>query len=161
MKKFCFALTVAAIAWLALSSTALLPAQTELPPPKQESTEKSEMPIPDAALLTQRGRELAQELRMLRRTRNNMGSKHPTRPLIEQKIEAVEEQLQAWEPAFGNPPPNPFQPGGDRQPGGGADAPQMNEYDLRQMVIRLSKRVEELERRVSQLERSARRGGPR
>jgi hypothetical protein len=154
MKNDAFALVAVAAASLALSSAALLPAQTELPPPKEESAEKSEMPIPNAALLTQRGRELAQELRMLRRTRDTMGSKHPTRPLIEQKIEAVEEQLQAWEPAFGNPPPNPFQPGGG-QPGGEADAPQMNEYDLRQMVIRLTKRVEELERRVSQLERAA------
>ena len=31
-------------------------------------------------------------------------------------------------------------------------SPQMNEYDLRQVVIRLTKRVEALEQRVSQLE---------
>ena len=108
---------------------------------------KKEKAIPEAALLTERGRQLAKELRMLRKARDSMGSKHPTLPLVKDKIEAIEEQLEAWEPAFGDPPENPFHPNDDSAP-----SPQMNEYDLRQIVIRLTKRVEALEKRVTQLE---------
>jgi len=157
MTKLIPALLAAGVVWLALSLTSFVPAQTELPAPKATEPESTDKPIPEAALLTERGRQLAQELKMLRRTRATLGSKHPTLPLIVKKIEAVEEQLEAWEPAFGTPPPNPFQPQSSRSGSTRmSTSPQMNEYDLRQMVIRLTRRVEELERRVSQLERAAR-----
>lgn len=114
--------------------TSQLFAQTERAKPSDQ--------VPQAALLTERGKQLAEELRLLKRSRETMGPKHPSLPLVNKKIEAIQEQLQAWEPAA-----NPFRP-----ESGEKTTPQMNEYDLRQMVIRLNKRVEMLEKRVSQLE---------
>ena len=128
---------------LATFLTAHLNAQTGgLPAPNSKSTANADV-VPQAALLTERGRQLAEELRMLKRSRESMGSKHPTLPLINQKIEAITEQLQAWEPAE-----NPFHPGDEQQ-----KKPQINDYDLRQMVIQLNKRVEMLEKRVAELEK--------
>ncbi|MCC9601428.1 hypothetical protein LOC67_12805 [Stieleria sp. JC731] len=102
---------------------------------------------PKAALLTERGKQLWEERKLLKKNLESMGSKHPNRPGVEAKIEAIEEQLQAWEPA-----PNPFRAGSDEP-----TSPQMNDYDLRQVVIRLTKRVEALEKRVSVLEAEAKR----
>ncbi|OYP33034.1 hypothetical protein [Rhodopirellula sp. MGV] len=108
-----------------------------------KESDDSEIVVPNAALLTERGKELTEEMRVLKRNLAAMGERHPSRPTVEAKIEAIQEQLQAWEPAYGNES-NPFR---------AAEAmPQMNEYDLRQLVIRLNKRVELLEQRVSELE---------
>lgn len=123
------------------SVAAKLNAQGRTQPGGKKPAAASEQ-IPPAALLTERGRQLADELRLLQRSRDSMGAKHPTLPLINKKIEAVLEQLQAWEPA-----PNPFH--------AEESGPQMNEYDLRQVVIKLSKKVEELEKRVAKLESQA------
>ncbi len=135
---------VGLIALLVVCLTSQLSAQTGSQD-KSGSKAKSADEVPRAALLTERGRQLAEELRMLKRSRDSMGAKHPTLPLVNQKIEAIEEQLEAWEPAIGEPPPNPFHPDQESKP-------QMNDYDLRQIVIRLSKRVESLEKRVAELE---------
>lgn len=122
-----------------------LSAQTGPAQDGESKTQPSAEQVPRAALLTERGRQLAEELRLLKRSRESMGSKHPTLPLVNKRIEAIEEELQAWEPAIGPPADNPFHP----NPG----KPQMNDFDLRQMVIRLNKRVEALEKRVAELER--------
>ena len=121
-----------------------LNAQTKPTPAGDSPSAKGGDVVPRAALLNERGRELAEELRMLKRSRESMGSKHPTLPLINNKIEAIQEQLEAWEPAVGQPAENPFHPSQSK--------PQMNEYDLRQMVIKLNKRVEMLEKRIDLLE---------
>ncbi|MEM0925961.1 MAG: hypothetical protein AAGJ83_07980, partial [Planctomycetota bacterium] len=117
-------------------------AQTDetLKPPKVDES------VPEAALLTERGRQLANELKMLQRTRDTLGPKHPTLPIVEQKIKDVLGLLSAWEPKYGESD-NPFRKGeaSDR-------VEMMNEYDLRQVVLRLSKRVDELEKRVATLE---------
>jgi len=144
MKKISIVLATMLVAVFALSLETSLPAQTGS---ESVESDRAEKPIPEAALLTERGRQLANELRLLRRTRSTLGSKHPTLPLVEKQIAAVEEQLEAWEPAFGKPPANPFHPEAEAMP-------QMNEYDLRQIVIRLSRQVEQLEKRVEQLERA-------
>ncbi|MEM6473937.1 MAG: hypothetical protein AAF802_30580 [Planctomycetota bacterium] len=112
-----------------------------LKPPKRSET------VPEAALLTERGRQLAHELKMLKRTRDTMGPKHPTLPVVEKKIDAVLELLSAFEPAYGDSTDNPFRKGGEK-----TDPDMINEYDLRQIVLRLSKRVEQLEARVTELE---------
>ena len=137
---------VALIALLAVCVAGQLSAQTGPSETGDSKAAKSADSVPRAALLTERGRQLAEELRMLKRSRDSMGSKHPTLPLVNKKIEAIQEQLEAWEPAVGEPPENPFHP--NQEP-----KPQMNEYDLRQIVIRLTKRVESLEKRVAELER--------
>lgn len=136
MKKSVQIIGVALVAMLVVSLASQLPAQTGSSDSKNS---KSAEKAPQAALLTERGRELVEQLRLLRRSRENLGSKHPTLPLINIQIAAIKEQLEAWEPAA-----NPFHPS--------QTTPQINDYDLRQIVLRLNKRVEMLEKRVSELE---------
>ena len=112
----------------------------------QSPKERSDDEIPRAALLTERGRELAEELRMLKRTRDSLGSKHPTLPVVLEKIEQVKLQLQAWSPS-GAGAENPFRPGQSK--------PEINQTDLRQIVLQLSMRIEQLERRVQTLEKQS------
>jgi hypothetical protein len=96
--------------------------------------------IPEAALLTERGRQLSEELRRLRRTESSLGERHPSIATVREKIAAVEEQLQAWLPkAEGN------RPLGER-------LPEMNPEDVKQLVLRLSAKIDQLERRVNALE---------
>ncbi len=100
--------------------------------------------IPRAALLTERGRQLADQLRVLRRAEASMGLKHPNLGAVQKQIEEIKEQLEAWAP------------GSDSKPGedAAADAvPKMNEKDLKQLVLRMSAKIERLERRVDALER--------
>lgn len=133
----------AAILLVVSLTTVRLNAQTD---GKDQSKASENAPIPEAALLTERGRQLAQQLRLLRRTREGLGAKHPTLPVVEKKIEAVLEELSAWEPAYGDAEENPFRPGAKKDP------KMLNEYDLRQLVLRLAKRVEQLEGRIEKLE---------
>jgi uncharacterized protein involved in exopolysaccharide biosynthesis len=142
MRKSLQIVGVLLVAMLVFSIATKLRAQTD---DSGSGSAKSAENVPQAALLTERGRQLAEQLRLLKRSRDSMGSKHPSLPSINTQIEAIEEQLEAWEPAFGEPAENPFHPG--------RATPQMNEFDLRQIVIRLNKRVESLEKRVAELER--------
>ena len=107
--------------------------------------------IPKAALLTERGQQLAERLRMLRHNEKNLGGKHPALPEVQLQIEEVKLQLEAWSPA-----PNPFRSGV-----GTADVPmraipQMNDEDLRQLVIRLADDIRLLEQRLERVEKRTR-----
>jgi hypothetical protein len=144
MKKSIQITGIVLVAMLVVSVATQLRAQTDA---SGSSSSDSAESLPQAALLTERGRELAKQLRLLKRARDSMGSKHPTLPSVNKQIEGIEEQLQAWEPAMGDKAENPFQTSRS------TPTPQMNEYDLRQIVIRLNKRVEALEKRVADLER--------
>ena len=144
MKKLHHAIGAVLVVSLAVFLATQSNAQTGPEADSDPGAAKSAAPVPRAALLTERGRQLAEELRLLKRSRESMGAKHPTLPLINTKIAAIEEQLQAWEPSYGEPAENPFHPNPEK--------PQMNEYDLRQIVIQLNKRVEQLEKRVTELE---------
>ena len=104
--------------------------------------------IPKAALLTERGRQLAEELRMLRRNVANMGAKHPALEETKAEIEAVKMHLEAWAPA-----PNPFR-AGERV--SVRAIPQMNDEDLRQLVIRLTDDIRLLEQRLERVEKRTR-----
>ncbi|TWT56253.1 hypothetical protein CA85_44350 [Allorhodopirellula solitaria] len=115
--------------------------------------------VPPAALLTDRGRALAENLRNLRRTRANLGSKHPTLPVIEKAISETEQQLRAWLP--GDPvEENPFEsrdaPPTAKPPAAESSAANagMNDTDLSQLVLRLHVRIEKLENRVRKLEQA-------
>ncbi|MEO1526310.1 MAG: hypothetical protein AAFX06_12795 [Planctomycetota bacterium] len=99
--------------------------------------------VPAGALQTERGRELAIELKNLYRSKQSMGPRHPSLPTVEKRIEAVKSLLKAFAPAE-----NPFK-GKDNSD---ADPNMMNDYDLRQLVLKLNKRVEQLEKRVEELE---------
>ncbi len=115
--------------------------------------------IPEAALLTDRGTELAQQLRLLRWSEARMGPKHPALPDVRQQIADVEELLKAWQIA-----PNPFRLSDITEPDQllAGNATDMNERDLQQIVLILAKEVQDLNhrlslvnRRVNQLERQA------
>lgn len=113
--------------------------------------------IPPAALLTDRGRELAENLRNLRRTRANLGGKHPTLPVVERAIAETERQLRAWLPSEEGSD-NPFK-NLDSSPQRSSSAARneseksaINETDLRQLVLRLHAKIEQLEERVRLLE---------
>jgi hypothetical protein len=100
--------------------------------------------IPAAALLTQRGQELAERLRQLRRIEATMGARHPSRTEVQAEIKAVIEQLHAWSPSL-------IAPSGEEPL---ADAlPAMNQQDLNQLILRLSAKVNQLESRVEALEK--------
>lgn len=105
--------------------------------------------IPKAALLTERGQQLAERLKMLRRNEANMGPKHPAMEQTQLQIDEVKLQLEAWAPA-----PNPFRGGGEAVPM--RAIPQMNDEDLRQLVIRLTDDIRLLEQRLERVERRSR-----
>ena len=100
--------------------------------------------IPEAALLTEEGRQLVGELQRLRRAEASMGSKHPLLGRTREDIAAVKKKLAAWSPKA------PKAAGG--QPLAEA-LPAMNATALRQLILRMSVRIEMLERRVESLER--------
>jgi len=109
----------------------------------QQAVVKDE--VPQAALLTERGQQLADRLQHLRRAEANMGDKHPSLPDVQQQIEEIKVQLEAWTPAA-----NPFRASNElpiRQ------IPQMNDEDLRQLVLRLTDDIRLLEQRIERLER--------
>ena len=131
-----------AVGVLALAGSGLMLRAQEATPLEKQL--KNVPGVPAEALLTERGRELAFELKNLLRSKNGMGPRHPSLPDVEKRIEATRELLKAYAPAE-----NPF-----KKKDGGGDQPEkmLNEYDLRQLVLRLSKRVEQLEKRVAKLE---------
>lgn len=100
--------------------------------------------VPEAALLTERGQELAQRLRYLRRSESNMGDRHPSLPSVREEIKQVIQQLQAWAPLTP-------EASGDKG-AQGRPSLQMNDRDLRQLVIQMANRIEQLEARVKKLE---------
>ena len=101
--------------------------------------------VPKAALLTKRGAELADRLKWLRRSEASMGRNHPLLPEVRAQIKGVQEQLKAWAPA---PNENTFEAFDLKR-----RVPQMNEEDLRQLVVQLAEQVTELNERVTRLER--------
>lgn len=102
--------------------------------------------IPEAAMLTERGNQLATRLRWLRNAESKLGPKHPSLPDIKKQIADVKEELKAWAPGD-----NPFH--GASTDGVARKIPKMNDEDLRQLVLRLTNEVRELKNRVEKLER--------
>ena len=145
MKIFSFNFSVVlllAVAWLmSVDSTA----QNPFPPqPRQTTQLKADSDIPEAALLTERGTQLAARLKWLRNAESKLGAKHPSLADIKKQIVDIKEELKAWAPGG-----NPFQ-GSD---GLARKVPQMNDEDLRQLVLRLTNEITELKNRVAKLER--------
>ena len=101
--------------------------------------------IPKAALLTERGQQLVDRLKHLRRAESTLGPKHPSMEDVQIQIEEIKVQLEAWSPA-----PNPFRGGEEVSM---REIPQMNDEDLRQLVIRLTDDIRLLEQRIERVER--------
>jgi hypothetical protein len=75
-----------------------------------------------------------------------MGARHPSLPSVRQEIKEVIKQLEAWAP--------------NTTDGNGKDGErskpllQMNDRDLRELVIEIANKMEQLEDRVKKLEES-------
>lgn len=115
--------------------------------------------VPKSALLTERGRELAAHLVQLKRTSATLGGKHPSLEAIRQEIDEVKEQLKAW--AAGSDAIANAGAGAGARPGrstrdleqAALETPTMNDQDLRQLVLRLAVKIDQLDNRMSRLER--------
>lgn len=129
---------IATAALGSLFAAVLVIAQTRSPQPLQDE-------VPKAALLTERGAELAERLKWLRRSEDSMGKSHPSLPEVRQQIDAIREQLKAWAPA---PEPNTYEAFDPKR-----KIPKMNDEDIRQMLIELTEQVADLKTRVARLER--------
>lgn len=123
------------------------PTRTRTSPtrPEPERTPIIKDEIPESALLTQRGNELANRLRILRLSEARMGEKHPSYESVQNEINDIKRELTAWSADEG---------------WDSADAsvieklPSMNERDLKQLVIQLVGKIGQLEARVATLEES-------
>ena len=119
--------------------------------PSTSSAKKSSEPkdkIPEAALLTERGKQLADRLRNLRYAEAQMGSKHPSLPSVQAEIESIKDELQAWVPAIKPKNGN----GDDKVESAEMALAQLGEEDLRQLVVRLTLDIHRLRNRVVELE---------
>jgi uncharacterized protein involved in exopolysaccharide biosynthesis len=142
-----FRSSIAAILML-FAAAAIAPSQNPFreAPAERQNSPLDESEIPPALLLTERGRELAKELRQLRRSEASMGARHPLMPQVRKQIEAVKEQIAAWSPRV--------QQFSEDKSSSVADAlAEMNEQDLRQLVLRMAGKLSQLEQRVESLER--------
>jgi hypothetical protein len=97
--------------------------------------------IPQAAMESDRGRQLADQLQRLKRTEATLGKNHPSLGTVREEIKQIEEQLQEWLPKAG-----PTTPSGESAPGASHD-------ELRQLVLRMAVQIQRLESRVDALEK--------
>lgn len=112
--------------------------------PLRTSAETLVDEIPPAALLTDRGEQLALRLRFLRQSEQTMGKKHPQRENVRAEIESIKRELTAW----ASIDPQEL----ESDDGSATGLPAMNDRDLRQLVLQLAGKVEQLETRVAELE---------
>jgi hypothetical protein len=101
--------------------------------------------VPESAMQTELGRQLAARLRHLRRAESTMGQKHPSLRATQDEIAAVKERLAAWGPGA--------QQGFRTNDQILSNAVRsMNDADLRQLVFRMALKIEQLENRLRQVE---------
>lgn len=100
--------------------------------------------IPAAALLTDRGRQLADQLRHLRRAKATMGPKHPSYAGVLAQIAKIKKELAA-ETAAENPllardqpPPKTLA--------------ELSDQELRQLILQMAVKIAQLEARIEKLE---------
>ncbi|MCG8651006.1 MAG: hypothetical protein MI861_14300 [Pirellulales bacterium] len=130
----------------AMTITSLAVGQSRPADEGAKSTQEPADAIPEAALLTERGQQLAERLKYLRTAESNMGAKHPSRKKIQDEIKKVKEELSAWAPLQDSS-------SAEGQKSVAQALPAMNDRDLRQLILRMSGRIEQLEQRVEKLER--------
>lgn len=127
---------------------ALASAQTRLQYPDQRSIGGilTQDRIPEAALQTPRGRDLVNQLRVLRTSASQMGPRHPLLPGINDDIAITKQRIEAVMIS-------------DRvlRGRGGTEklasaVPALEENDLRDLVMRLIARISALEEQVGRLE---------
>ena len=103
--------------------------------------------------MTDRGTELANRLRFLRLAEQTMGAKHPSFESVLQEIEDIKTELTAWSSHNAELTTKQNQTVTDSENEYDADfLPEMNDRDLRQLVLRLVGRVRQLEDRIEAIE---------
>ena len=118
----------------------------EPPADRNRDAASEESEIPPALLLTERGRALAEELRQLRRSEETMGPRHPLLAQVRKQIASVKEQIAAWSPQAQQLSQDKATPLPDA-------LPQMNDQEVRQLILRMAGKIAHLEQRVESLER--------
>ena len=101
--------------------------------------------VPEAAMRTELGRQLAARLRHLRRAESRMGPKHPSLQATQDEIAVVKERLAAW--GQGAPPESRVN---DQNILNAIRA--TNDAELRQLVFRMALKIEQLENRLRRVE---------
>ena len=143
------------------TTTQFVPSQLSTPTRSSSSvsSQRAEAPkvfedkVPDAALLTNRGTELAARLKSLRYAESTLGAKHPSMESVREQIVSIKQELKAWMPVS-------TEIVSDQEADEEDDAEEktretlatMNNSDLRQLVIRLSFDVTDLRQRIGELE---------
>jgi hypothetical protein len=97
--------------------------------------------IPQAAMKSDRGRQLADQLQRLKRAEATLGKNHPSLGTVREEIKQIEEQLQEWLPKA-----EPTTPSGEPAKGTSQD-------ELRRLVLRMAVQIQRLESRVDALEK--------
>jgi len=139
--------SIFALGFLASIAPAHVDAQDRLLQRRLASGLKPDPDVPASALLTDRGRQLADRLSQLKRSYAAMGPRHPSKRTIEEEMALVKEQLKAWSANADSSTAD-----GERSEPLAKALPEMNETDLRQLILRLVVKVELLEQRVLELE---------
>ena len=102
--------------------------------------------IPKNVLETERGREVVDQLRVLRTSELALGKKHPLLPKVRREIKQTKRMLGAWgksEEIDGDSPAKEL----------ASIIPAMEDQDLRQLVLRLIVRLDDLEKQVAELKK--------
>ncbi len=131
-------LVTTAMAPMALLPTAHSQVRGAKPAPQESNIGDG---IPDAALESDRGRDLADQLRRLRRAQSTMGKNHPSLGTVREEIARVEKELQAWLPKAEE---------GKSITGSNNE---MNPDELRQLILQMAVQIKRLESRVDALEK--------
>lgn len=109
--------------------------------------------IPESAFLTERGLELAAQLKRLRYTESTLGSRHPSLPSIQEQIVSIRRILKSW----GDEDVDLQDLVDDEREKeivivSETVLDQLSKNDLKQLVIRLAADVSRLRERLSELE---------
>ncbi|MGB7346544.1 MAG: hypothetical protein WBD20_20150 [Pirellulaceae bacterium] len=106
--------------------------------------------IPESALLTERGMELAAQLKRLRYTEATLGSKHPSMASVREQIVSIKRILKSWGEAD--------EEQSDAEPAekeivivSEAVLDSLSKDDLKQLVVRLATDVSRLRQRLEEL----------
>ncbi len=95
-------------------------------------------PVSDSVLKTKQGREMANRLKILRRSQASMGARHPGQKAVQAEIDQLRRRLgidSGTDMPIGVPLEN------------------IDDEDTRQLIRRMALRIESLEKRVDALER--------
>ena len=136
------AFVLTAVAW---SQAPQRPGASILPAPTNSTARNiargADNDIPRAALLTEKGMQLAAKLKMLRESESRMGSRHPSLPEVQRQIAEIRTELREWVRA-------PSKQNGDGEP----RVRELTRDELQQIVFRLAEEVDVLKQKVARLE---------